>query len=54
MNFRTDLADELINKKTNEYTKESKTYKHVKQTTIKILKDKYFCLKYLRYKHVSV
>lgn len=39
MNFRTDLADELINKKTNEYTKESKTYKHVKQTTIKILKD---------------
>ena len=39
MNFRTDLADELINKKSNEYTKESKTYKHVKQTTIKILKD---------------
>lgn len=40
MNFRTDLADEIIKSKSNEYTKQTKTYKQVKQTIIEILKDK--------------
>ena len=38
MNLRTDFADELIKKKSEEYDKSSKSYKGVKLTKINVLK----------------
>ena len=39
MNVRTDFADELLVKKSKEYTKKVSNYRCVKKTNIEILTD---------------